>query len=415
MSSFWHPFANMARVAGNEVVIERGDGCYVFDNSGKRYLDGTASLWYSNIGYGRNEIADAVAAQIRKLNTFHTFGDFSSGPVEELAERIAAIAPVPGSKIFFTSGGSDSVDTAAKLARRYFSEIGEPQRTVFISRVWAYHGMHAYGTSLGGLPLNLEGHGQMVDQIVQVPYDSIDALEEAVRDAGADRIAGLYAEPVIGAGGVRPAPDGYLKKARRLIAEAGGLYISDEVITGFGRAGDWFASSRFSLEPDLITFAKGVTSGYLPLGGVIISPRVAEPFWEGEGAMWRHGYTYSGHSTACVAGLVNLDILEREGLVARALELETELMEALGPLVDEPLVSSIRGGVGAMAAVQLDEQAVATDATLPFRVAEESRRAGVITRAIAGGALQASPPFIITREQLDELATGLKAGLDAVS
>ncbi len=157
-----------------------------------------------------------------------------------------------------------------------------------------------------------------------------------------------------------------------------------------------------------------MTSGYLPLGGVIIAPRIAEPFWQGEGAMWRHGYTYSGHTTSCVAGLVNLDIIEREGLVARALEIETELMEALAPLLDHPLVSSIRGGVGAMAAVQLDEQAVGTDATLPFRAAAASRDAGVITRAIAGGALQASPPFIITREQLDELAAGLAAGLDAV-
>ncbi len=414
MSSFWHPFANMAKVAGNEFVVERGEGCYVFDTDGNRYLDGTASLWYSNIGYGRTEIADAVAAQITKLNAFHTFGDFSSGTVEQLADRIAEIAPVRGSKVFFTSGGSDSVDTAAKLARRYFSEIGKPERTVFITRVWAYHGMHAYGTSLGGLPPNMEGHGPMIEQVVQVPYDSTDALVAAIDTVGADNVAGFYAEPVIGAGGVRPAPDGYLKEARRIVADAGALYVSDEVITGYGRVGDWFASSRFSLEPDLITFAKGVTSGYLPLGGVIASPRVAEPFWTGDGALWRHGYTYSGHTTACAAGLVNLDIIEREGLMTRVLEIETELMEALAPLLDHPLVTEIRGGVGALAAVQLDPEAVSADGSLPIRAALASRDNGVITRALAGGGLQASPPFTITRDQLDELAAGLLAGVEAM-
>ena len=415
MTSLWHPFANMAAVAGNEVVIERGEGSYVYDTNGKRYLDGTASLWYANIGYGRLEIAEAVAAQIITLNAYHTFGDFSTGPAEELAARIAGIAPVPGSKVFFTSGGSDSVDTAAKLARRYFTEVGLPERTVFITRDWAYHGMHGYGTSLAGLQPNLEGHGPMVQDIVRVPFDSTDALSETIDAVGADRVAGFYAEPVIGAGGVRPAPDGYLKQARQIIADAGALYISDEVITGFGRTGDWFASSRFSLQPDLVTFAKGVTSGYVPLGGVIASPRVTEPFWEGNGALWRHGYTYSGHATACAAGLVNLDIIEREGLLARVLEIEFELMEELETLLDHPLVARIRGGVGALAAVQLDSQALADDESIVFRAADASRDAGVITRALAGGGLQVSPPFIITRGQLEELAAGLRAGLDTVA
>ena len=405
----------MAKVAGNEVVIDRGEGCYVYDTDGKRYLDGTASLWYANIGYGRSEIAEAVAEQIMRLNAYHTFGNFSSEPTEELAARIAGLAPVQGSKVFFTSGGSDSVDTAAKLARRYFSEVGQAERTVFITRVWAYHGMHAYGTSLGGLPPNLAGHGPMIEEVVRVPYDSVSSLAEAIDRIGADKVAGFYAEPVIGAGGVRPAPDGYLKEARRIIADAGALFVSDEVITGFGRVGDWFASSRFSLEPDLITFAKGVTSGYLPLGGVIASPRVAEPFWEGNGALWRHGYTYSGHTAACAAGLVNLEIIEREGLLLRALEMETELMEVLSPLLDHPLVSEIRGGVGALAAVQVDEDAVAADETLPARAAVASRDVGVLTRALAGGGLQVSPPLTITRDQLDELAIGLRSGLDAVS
>ncbi len=414
MASFWNPFANMAAVAGNKFVIDRGEGCYVYDTEGKRYLDGTASLWYANIGYGRTEIAEAVAAQISRLNTYHTFGDYTTGPTEELATRVASIAPVSDSKIFFTSGGSDSVDTAAKLARRYFTAIGKPERTIFITRDWAYHGMHGYGTSFAGLPPNLEGHGPMVETVFRIPYDSTDALIEAIETVGAEHVAGFYAEPVIGAGGVRPAPTGYLKKTQEIVADAGALYIADEVITGFGRTGNWFASSRFSLQPDLITFAKGITSGYLPLGGVIAAPRIAAPFWEGSGEMWRHGYTYSGHTTACVAGLANLDIIEREGLLTRTLEIETELMEALAPLIAHPLVDSIRGGVGALAAVQLDPVALSEDENLAFKVADAARQAGVLTRAIAGGSLQCSPPFIITNDQLKDLAAGLFAGFESI-
>lgn len=414
MSSFWHPFANMAKVAGNEVVIERGDGVYVYDTDGNRYLDGIASLWYVNVGYGRTEIGEAMAEQSARLAAFQTFGEFANPPALELADRLARIAPVPGSKVFLTSGGSDSVDTAAKLARRYFAETDQPQRTVFVVREWAYHGMHAYGTSLAGLAPNLEGHGPMVQDVVRVPHDDVGALEDAIAATGPDRIAAFYCEPVIGAGGVRPVEESYLKSVRSLTHEAGALFVADEVITGFGRVGDWFASSRFSLEPDLVTFAKGVTSGYVPLGGVIVSPRVAAPFWQGDGAMWRHGYTYSGHPVACAAAIVNLDIIEREGLLTRALELESEMMEALSALTDHPAVHHLRGGVGALAAVQLAPGVLDGDPAAPVRAADAARTAGVLTRVLAGGALQVSPPLTITRAQLDELADGLRRGLDAV-
>ncbi len=274
--------------------------------------------------------------------------------------------------------------------------------------------MHAYGTSLAGMQPNIEGHGPMIEDVVRVPYDSIDYLMDTIDLVGAERIAALYCEPVIGAGGVRPAPEGYLKQARRVIDEAGALFIADEVITGFGRVGDWFASSRFSLEPDLVTFAKGVTSGYAPLGGVVVSPRVAEPFWTGDGAMWRHGYTYSGHPVACVAAMANLDIIERDGLLGRALELETELMEALDPLNDHPAVGYVRGGVGAMAAIQFADSVLSDDPNAAARAASAVRSAGVITRAIAGGGLQVSPPLTITRAQLDELAAGFRTGIDVL-
>jgi len=417
VTSLWHGFADMGAVDGHEFVVDRGEGCYVWDESGRRYLDGTASLWYANVGFGRAEIARAAAAQLERLHAYHVFGDFATRPVLDLADRLAALAPVAGSKVFLTSGGSDSVDTAAKLARRYFHEIGQPERTVVLTRTWAYHGMHAYGTALAGIGANRDALGELVADVEVVQWDSTDALAEAIDRVGADRIAAFFCEPVVGAGGVRFAPDGYLSRAREIVRDAGALFVSDEVITGFGRVGEWFASHRFGLDPDLLTFAKGVTSGYLPLGGVLAAPHVAAPFWKADaGVWWRHGYTYSGHTSACAAALANLDIIEREGLDTRARTMEGPLADALAPLLDHPLVSEIRTGTGLLAAVQIDPAAVDADASLPGRAAMACRDEGsVITRALAGGGLQISPPLIITGEQLTELADGLRAGLDAVT
>ncbi len=416
MTNLWHGFADMGAVDGREFVVERGEGCYVWDEAGHRYLDGTASLWYANVGYGRVEISRAAAAQLEKLHAYHVFGDFATRPVLDLADRLAALAPVPQSKVFLTSGGSDSVDTAAKLARRYFHEIGQPERTVVLTRTWAYHGMHAYGTALAGIDANRDALGELVADVEVVQWDSADALAETIERIGAGRIAAFFCEPVVGAGGVRFAPDGYLTRAREIVREAGALFVSDEVITGFGRVGDWFASQRFGLDPDLLTFAKGVTSGYLPLGGVLAAPHVAAPFWkQGAGVWWRHGYTYSGHTAACAAALANLDIIEREGLDTRARQLEGPLTSALASLTNHALVSEVRTGAGLLAAVQLDPTRIADDPSLPQRVAAASRDAGVITRALAGGGLQISPPLVITEEQLEELAAGLRAGLDMIA
>jgi putrescine---pyruvate transaminase len=412
MSSFWHPFGEMSKVQHAPFIVDRGEGIYVFDESGRRYLDAAASLWYMNVGYGRDEIIDAMDAQMRKLPAFHAFIDYATRPPIELADRIAAVAPDKGSKVFFGSGGSDAVDTAAKLARRYFNAIGQPERTVFISREWAYHGMHPYGTSLGGMEPNKAGYGgELVGDVVVVPYDDSEAVEKAIDHAGPERVAGVFVEPVIGAGGIRPVSGDYLHAVFDAIKACGGLYVSDEVITGFGRAGDWFAANRFGLEPDLITFAKGVTCGYAPLGGVIASSEIAAPFFDTPGLMFRHGYTYSGHATACVAGLVVMDILEREGLIQRAAELEEELYTALQPLEDLDVVDQVRRGVGALTAVQLS---VGEDETLPARAAAACREAGVLTRAMGGGALQVSPPFITTPEQVEEMATLFRAGLETL-
>ncbi|HWB88040.1 MAG TPA: aminotransferase class III-fold pyridoxal phosphate-dependent enzyme [Acidimicrobiia bacterium] len=409
MGSLWHPFADMSKVQHAPFVIDRGEGIYVYDEEGKRYLDAAASLWYMNVGYGREEIIEAMAAQARKLPAFHTFIDYGTRPALELADRIAAVSPDPASKVFFGSGGSDAVDTAAKLARRYFNAIGQPERTVFIAREWAYHGMHSYGTTLGGMEPNRLGYGgDLIADVVLVPHDDAEAVEKAVDHAGAERVAGIFVEAVIGAGGIRPVPHEYLTRVRETIRQAGGLYVSDEVITGFGRVGDWFAAGKFGLEPDLMTFAKGVTCGYAPLGGVVAASHIAEPFFSTPGLIFRHGYTYSGHSVACVAGLAVMDIIEREGLIERAAALEGEIYDTLAPLETLDVVSSVRRGVGALAAIQLE---LGDDETLPARAAAACREAGVLTRAVGGGGLQVSPPLTMTAEQVSEMAQLFEEGL----
>ena len=416
MSSFWHSFADMAAVrAHGEIVVDRGEGVYIWDEQGRRYLDATAGLWYCNVGYGREGIAEAAHAQLSKLSAYSTFGDLSNRPAIELCERVATLAPVPDSRVFLTSGGSDSIDTAAKMARRYWQLLGKPDRTLFVTRERAYHGMHIAGTSLAGIEANATGYGALVGDIVRVAWDSAQELREAIALAGPERVAAFFCEPIVGAGGVFAPPEGYLREARQICREAGVLFVADEVITGFGRAGDWFASGRWDLEPDLLTCAKGITSGYLPMGAVIAAPSVAEPFWAPGAGMWRHGYTYAGHATVAAAALANLDILEHEGLPQRALALEAELAEALAPLAAHPLVDEVRAGTGVMAAVQPRAEAIAEDPALPGRLIAACREAGVMTRALATGALQVSPALVLDQAGLSELRDGVRWALDAVA
>ena len=413
MTSFWHPFADMAAIeAAGETTIVRGRGSHIWDAEGNRYLDATAGLWFCNVGHGRAEIAAAADRQMRELSAYHTFGDLTNPPTAALAERVASLAPVANSKVFLTSGGSDSIDTATKIVRRYWSLLGQPERTVLIRRERAYHGMHTAGTSLAGIPANLEGFGGLLDDVVQVAWDDPASLRATIAGVGSDRVAAFFCEPVIGAGGVFPPPDGYLTAVREICRETGVLFIADEVITGFGRCGAWFASGRFGLEPDLITCAKGITSGYLPLGAVIAAPRVWEAFW-GEGAgMFRHGYTYSGHATVSAAALANLDIMEREDLLDRAKSLEEELTSALAPLAEHAMVGEVRSGTGVLAAVQVAPDVLAEDAGVPARLLRAARARGIMSRALAPGALQVSPPLVLEPAELRELADGLGAALD---
>jgi adenosylmethionine-8-amino-7-oxononanoate aminotransferase len=415
MSRFWHSFADMSAIQeSGELVLDRGDGVHVWDEDGRRYIDATAGLWYCNVGFGRAEIADAAAAQLRRLSAYSTFGDVSNRPAIELAERVADLSPDPDDKVFFTSGGSDSIDTAAKMARRYWQLLGQTDRTMFITRENAYHGMHVAGTSLAGIGANASGYGTLVADVARVAWDSPDALRDAIDAATPERVAAFFCEPVIGAGGVFAPPEGYLERVRSICREAGVLFVADEVITGFGRTGDWFASNRWDLQPDLITCAKGITSGYLPMGAVVASPGVAEPFWNGTAGLWRHGYTYSGHATVAAAAMANLDILEREALPKRALELEADLADALTPLTAHPLVDEVRAGTGVLAAVQLSTQAIGEEPTLPARAVRACRDAGVMTRTLATGGLQVSPALVIDRAELDELRDGFAAALDAL-
>jgi putrescine aminotransferase len=413
VTRFWHPFADMAAVqARGELSLERGEGYRVFDTQGRRYLDATASLWYAMIGHGRGEIGDAVAAQMRTLEAYSTFGDLTNPVVDALIERIAALAPVANSTVFLTSGGSDSIETATKMARRFWQLKGEHGRTVLIRREKAYHGMHTAGTSLAGIPGNIEGYGGLLSDVVEVPWDDVGALHDAVQAVGPERIAAFFCEPVVGAGGIFAPPPGYLEKAQQVCRDTGVLFIVDEVITAFGRTGAWFASERWELEPDLITCAKGITSGYLPLGAVIAAPRVWEAFWTEGAGMFRHGYTYTGHASVAAAALANLDIIEREGLIECGAALEGALERALKPLEDHAMVSEVRAGCGAMAAVQIDPAQMEADPTLALRVVPACRDAGIMTRMLATGAIQVSPPLMLDAEGVAELAAAIRAAMD---
>jgi putrescine---pyruvate transaminase len=413
MTRLWHPFADMHDVRDHEFVIARGDGAYVWDEDGNRYLDGTASLWCVNIGHGRHEIAEAVHAQMRELATYHTFGAVANRPALTLSERLAALAPLDDPRIFLVSGGGDAIDTAAKLARRYFILIGQPDRTHLISRAQGYHGTHGLGTSIGGIPANREGVGPLDPDTSIVPHDSLPALEAEIERLGAERVAAVFVEPVIGAGGViQPAP-GYVEGVAALCERTGVLFMCDSVIAAFGRLGTWFGAERFGVRPDLLTFAKGITSGYLPLGGVVVSAKVAAPFWD-EGASFRHGPTYAGHPTVCAAALANLDIIESDGLLDRGLALEDEIAAALGGLADHPLVGEIRAGTGALGAVAFVEEALVEEPDLVARVVAAARERGVLVRGL-GDAVAVSPPLVITREEVEHAAEVIGESLDVVA
>jgi putrescine---pyruvate transaminase len=413
----WNPFANMSTLAGRQLELVRGQGATVWDADGRAYLDAIASLWYANIGHGRAELADAAAVQMRELAGFQTFELYTTPPARALASRLASIAPMAGARVFFTAGGgSDAVDTAAKLARAYWTAAGRPEKREVLSRSNAYHGMNAYGTSLTGIPALTETYGTLVEGVRRVAWDDPSALTSALDEIGDERVAAFFCEPVIGAGGVLPPPPGYLEAVRRTCRERDVLFVADEVVCGFGRLGEWFGSTRFGLAPDLVTTAKGLTSGYVPLGAVLVGDHVAAPFWtEGSTNVFRHGYTYSGHPAACAVALANLDVLEREGLLERVRELEPVVELIMKPLASHPLVREVRSGLGLLAAVEVRADALADRADLVPSLVREARDRGVLTRGLQGRALQFSPPFVITEAEIERIADVFAEALDALA
>lgn len=412
-TALWHPFASMAAVRRDEFVIVRGEDVWVWDSGNRRYLDATASLWYMNVGHGRAEIVDAVNAQMRELAAYSIFNDLANPPALALAARLSAIAPMRDSKVFLSSGGGDAVEAAIKLARLHSVAIGG-SRTHVISRAGSYHGTHGIGTSIAGIPANRIGYEPLTPHMSVVDADSTEALECEIDRVGPECVCAFIFEPVLGAGGVYPPAPGYVERVAEICRSAGILLIVDATICGFGRLGTWFGIERWGVEPDMVIFSKGITSGYLPLGGLLVAGAIAAPFWEEDRTIFRHGQTYSGHPTCCVAALANMDILARDGLLERGRELEDDLLAPLAPLADHALVHDVRGGTGLLAAVELDTDLLARHPHAPGTVAQLARERGVLVQPLMRG-IAVSPPLTISAEQLIMIGEALGDALDALS
>ena len=404
VSDFLHPFAKPTRTDFRTLV--RGQGSVVYDNHGNQYIDAMASLWYCAVGHGRSDMAEAIARQAGTLAAYSTFDPFTNEPAEELAEKLVAIGPIPKSRIFFTSSGSESVDTAMKLARLAHVQAGHPERTLIISRQRGYHGTTYGGTSAQGIPPNREGYGPLVGDVEQVAADDIEAMATLMAQRG-NTIAAVLVEPLQGAGGVFPPQDGYLQSLRRLCDQHGAFLIFDEVISGFGRLGTWFAADHYKVVPDLMTFAKAVTSGYQPLGGVFVGPAVRAPLEADADFFLRTGFTYSGHPTACAAALKNIEILEREDLLTRALHIGKRLSSGLKSLADDGLIASVRGDGAVWAASHHPHRD-------PMMIRDKMLDLGVITRAIGADANTFCPPLVTSDAQIDQIVDTLATVLSAL-
>ena len=388
-----HAFAKPSKT--DFISIVRGKGSLLWDANGRQYIDAIGSLWYCQVGHGRTEIAEAVAAQISTLETYSTFDPFTNQKADELAAKLQSISALPQSRVFLCGSGSEAVDTAMKLARVAQGQAGHPERTIIVSRMRGYHGTNYGGTSAQGLPLNKQGFGQLLPEVVQVDSDNLEDLAKFMSD-NSKKIAAVIVEPLQGAGGVWPPPPGYLEGARKLCDQHGAFLIFDEVISGFGRMGTWFAADHYGVIPDMLCFAKGVTSGYQPLGGVYVGAAVREALESDPNFFLRHGYTYSGHSSVCAAALANLAIIEREGLVERAKHVGARLSKGLGALATDGTIDHVRGDGAVWAAgLKPDQNSV----TIRDRMIE----LGVIARAINTDTVAFCPPLVVTDEELDTM------------
>jgi putrescine---pyruvate transaminase len=391
--AFLHPFTKPVRT--EFVSIARGRGALLWDTHGREYIDAMGSLWYCAVGHGRTRIADAVHAQMTQIESYSCFDPFTNPMADALAERLASLTRIPQARIFFCSSGSEAVDTAIKLARLSHVMAGHPERTVVISRNRGYHGTNMGGTSAQGIAPNREGYGPLVPDMIQAPHDDIEAMSVMMAEHSS-RLAAVIAEPVQGAGGVYPPQEGYLADLRRLCDQHGALLIFDEVITGFGRLGQWTAADFYKVTPDLTTFAKAVTSGYQPLGGVFLGSKVCDALESDPNYLLRHGYTYSGHAAACAAAMVNLDIIEEENLFAEAHRMGSRLGAGLNALAADGVIDHARGEVAVWAAAMRPDQ----NAML---IRDKMLEMGVITRAIATEAITFCPPLVTTDAEVDRI------------
>lgn len=425
---------DVAADIGTRIIVE-GKGCRLTDIDGQSYLDGLAGLWLVNAGYGRKEIADAVARQMTQVHYVSSQG-FTSAPTATLATKLADLTPGRLSRVFFVSGGSEAIETALKIAKQCQFQRGFPKRHKIISRRGSYHGATFAAMSVSASRfIDKSIFEPLMQGTLHVPppycyrcdyemtYPSCNtycarAVDRWVQAERPDTVAAIVAEPVSASCGIVIPPAEYFGILREICDRYGILLIADEVITGFGRTGVLWGSQRYGISPDLVTFAKGVTSGYVPLGGVLVGRRVAEPFWAGvdggPSAVFRHGYTYSGHAGACAAAMTNLDILEREGLVARVAVLEPVFEAALRSLEDAPLVGEVRA-VGLMGAVALRPDLIAADPGLAERVVGAALGRGVATRVLRGHAIHVSPAFVITESEIAQLVDGLRSALEDVA
>jgi adenosylmethionine-8-amino-7-oxononanoate aminotransferase len=430
----WMHFTRMGAYAdpGHEVpIIVRGEGCYVYDQHGKRYLDGLSALYCVNIGHGRAELGEAAARQAKELG-FYTNWSYAHPPAIELAARIAALTPGDLNRVFFVSGGSEAVESAWKLAKAYHTATGEPRKHKLISRYLAYHGTSMGALTATGLPPLREPFEPLTPGGRHVPNTNsyrwqedrdplwaADAIEEAIQFEGPHTVAAVILEPVQNGGGCFVPQQGYFQRVREICDKHNVLLISDEVICAWGRLGYMFGCERFGYEPDMITTAKGITSAYAPMGAVIASDRVAEPFLHGS-ETFVHGFTFGGHPMACATAMANIDVLQREQLPQHVLAREGELRAMLESLRDLPIVGDVRGA-GYFHAIELVKDKD-TKATFSHEEAEvllrgflsgELYRRGLICRTDDRGdpIVQLSPPLIADREQFEEIEAILRPTL----
>ncbi len=432
---FLHPFTDFQGLAkkGSRIIV-RAENIYLWDSDGKKILDAMSGLWCVNVGYGQEALVEAAAKQMRELPFYNAFFQTATPPAIALAELLAEVTPPQFRHVFFSGSGSEGNDTVVRMVRRYWDLLGQPQRSVIISRNNAYHGSTMAGASLGGLSGMHALGGLPIPGIVHIeqPYwwdhgrtqglsredfglMAARWLEERILAVGADRVAAFIGEPVQGAGGVIIPPASYWPEVQRICDKYGVLVVSDEVICGFGRTGRWFGCETQGFRPDLMTFAKGVTSGYVPLGGVMVGERIAKVLIE-QGGEFNHGYTYSGHPVACAVALANIGLIQSLGLVARVHDdVGPYLAEGFRSLADHPLVGDAEtcGLMGALLLVKdkATGAAFADEVGIGMVCRGHCFREGLIMRAV-GDRMIIAPPLVITRAQIDQMLALIRRCLD---